>query len=206
MNPGNGSRGNLSVGGPNGIQIDGGNVRAGGSPMLGQGQGAPLLAPQPPLPIVSGDLAAAPALLVRHSGVVAATASVGAVLVFVGAAVMISALQLPWVLLVAPGALSTVLVAAGLAVVLRARKRVTTGGIDPEVERRILDVAVACRGRVTVTAAARALSMPMAEADATLSALARTGHVSVENDPTSGVVVYVFPDIDAGLVPVRRSP
>jgi hypothetical protein len=91
-------------------------------------------------------------------------------------------------------------------VVARARRRITTGGIDPEVERRILDVAVACGGKVTVTAVARALSMPMAEADATLSALAKSGHVAVENDPASGVVVYVFPDIDAGLVPARRSP
>lgn len=30
--------------------------------------------------------------------------------------------------------------------------------------------------------------------------------VTVDNDPASGVVVYVFPDIEAGLVPMRRSP
>ena len=59
---------------------------------------------------------------------------------------------------------------------------------------------------MTVTAVARALSMPMAEADANLSALARSGHVAIDNDPASGVVVYVFSDIEAGLVPIRRSP
>jgi hypothetical protein len=46
----------------------------------------------------------------------------------------------------------------------------------------------------------------MAEADANLSALARSGHVAIDNDPASGVVVYVFSDIEAGLVPIRRSP
>lgn len=210
MNDGNSPRGNLSVGGPSGIRIDGGNVQVGGSQMA-QAQGALqppmlMLAPQPQLPIVSGDLARAPALLVRYSGAVAAVLSAGAGVLFLGAAIVISVLQLPWLLLAAPGALSAVLVAAALALVLRARKQVTTGGVDPEVERRILDVAVACKGRVTVTAVARALSMPMAKADATLSALAKSGHIAVENDPASGVVVYVFPDIDAGLVPMRRSP
>ena len=144
------------------------------------------------------------AFLAQHPGTVVAGLSVAGAVLIGGAAIIISVLDLPSLFLAAPGAVYASLVTLGLAVALRARKRGGTAGIDPEVERRILDVAVEYRGRVTVTAVAHALSMPMAEADAALSSLAKSGHVSVENDPASGVVVFVFPDIDAGLV--RRSP
>jgi hypothetical protein len=200
VNPPHGSQRAISVGGSSGIHIDGGSVQIGGVPFV---ERQPV---QPPTPIAVVDLTRATALLVRHSGLVTAALSTGAGVLVVGAAALISLLQLPWLLLAAPGAAGAILLTAALALLLYARKRITTGGIEPEVERRILEVAVACKGRVTVTAVARALAMPMAEADATLAAFARSGHVTVDNDPASGVVVYVFPDIEAGLVPMRRSP
>jgi hypothetical protein len=144
-------------------------------------------------------------VLVRHAGTVAALASVAATLLFLVTVVVVGALQLPWFLLAAPGAVSACLVAGGV-LVFRARKRIPAGAIDPDVERRIIDVAVRSGGRLTVTAVAHALAMPMADADKALSSLATAGHVAVDNDPASGVVVYVFPDIDAGLVPMRSAP
>jgi hypothetical protein len=165
-------------------------------------------APGPPLnaPLAAVDLARASGLVLRYPGLVAAALSVSALGLLVTAATVIAVIQLPWLLLVAPGAFSVALLGVAVAVVGRARRRRTKEGLDPDVERRILDAAVASRGRLTVIAAARALAMPLAETEAALSALARSGHLTVDNDPATGVVVYVFPDIEAGLVPSRRLP
>ncbi len=155
---------------------------------------------------MSVDLGRAPGFVLRHPGVVAAALSVGALLVLLTAATLIAVIQLPWLLLAAPGAFSVALLGAASVVVVKARRHLTKDGLDPDVERRIIDAAVACHGRLTVMATARALSMPLADADTALSALARSGHVAVDNNPATGVVVYVFPDIEAGLVSPRRLP
>ena len=199
--PRDGSRNVISVGGPGGIQIEGSNVHVGGARVPPAPQApeprAMAVAPVPPQ--------ALSAMVVRNSGVASALLSAGATVSFASAALVIGALHLPWLLLAGPGLFSGALFAGAAAIAIRGRARRAVGWVDPEVERRVLDVAVTCRGRVTVTAVAHALSMPMAEADAALTSMARAGHVGVENDPASGVVVYVFPDIDAGLVPFRRS-
>jgi len=196
-----GSRRAISVGGPGGIQIDGGRIQIGGGSMIGQP--APMQPSTPPsMPLMYVDLTRAPGLFLRYSGIIAAALSICAGLLFLTAATVIAVLHLPWLLLAAPTAFGAVLLSVAVAIVLRARRRLTTGGLDPEVERRILDVAMACQGRVTVMAVARALAMPLAEADAALTALARSGHVAVDNDPATGVVVYLFPDIHGGVVPV----
>jgi hypothetical protein len=53
------------------------------------------------------------------------------------------------------------------------------------------------RGRMSVFSAAHATGLSLSEADRALTALANAGHVSIENDPASGVVIYVFPEIEA---------
>jgi len=170
--------------------------------------GAPTPMPpqaSPPLSMthVSVDLTRAPALFLRYSGAIAAALSICAGLLLLSAATVIAVLHLPWLLLGAPAAFGAALLGIAVAIVLRARKRLTTGGLDPDVERRILDVAMACQGRVTVMAVARGLAMPLAEADAALTALARSGHVAVDNDPATGVLVYVFPDVHGGAIAGR---
>jgi TM2 domain-containing membrane protein YozV len=94
-------------------------------------------------------------------------------------------------------------VATAFFVARHARRRLGTGGMDADAERRILEVAVACKGRVTTTAVAHALSMPLGEADAALTALSRAGYLAIETHPASGMLVYVFPEIDAGLLPSK---
>jgi hypothetical protein len=195
-----GSRGVIEVGGPSGIRIHGGDVQVGGAPQIAE------IAPLPPMRVFSVDLTRSSALVARHPSALAAALSVGAGTILLGASVVISALQLPWVLLAAPAMLCAALLTAVLLVALLSHRRITTGGVDPDVEQRILDVAMSYGGRITVTAVAHALAMPMAEADAALSALARSGHVGIENDSASGVVVYVFSDIEAGLLTRRRLP
>jgi TM2 domain-containing membrane protein YozV len=83
-----------------------------------------------------------------------------------------------------------------------ARVRRGTGGLDPDMEQRILELAVRDSGRVTITAVAHELSVPLRTADAALTALTKAGYVAVETHPASGAVIYVFPEIDAGLVPM----
>ncbi len=157
-------------------------------------------------PLAAVDWAQAPGLILRYPGVVAGALTTSALLLLVVSATMISVIGLPWLLFAPPGAFALALLGAAVIVFGRARRRTTRDGVDPEVERRILDLAVAQRGRLTVVAVARALAMPLAEADLALTALTRSGHVTVDNDPASGVVVYVFPDIEAGLVLLRRLP
>lgn len=202
-----GAPGAISVGGPGGIQITGGRIQVGGGPLVGSNTSMPMQAPAAtPTPLVAVDLTRMPELFVRHSGLIAAGLSIGAGLVLLSAATVIAVLQLPWLLFAVPMAFGAALLSVAGAIALRARKRQTTGGLDPEVERRILDVAVSCQGRVTVMAVARALRMPLAEADEALMMLARSGYVTLDNDPSTGVVVYIFPDVEAGLIHARRLP
>lgn len=160
-------------------------------------------------PPASHDLGAALALAARHPRLVAALLATAGSVLLACATTVVSLLELPAMVMTAPWVLSLSLVASALFVARQARKRRGTGGIDADTERGILEVAVARGGQVTTTALAHALSMPLGEADAALTALSRAGYLGVETHPASGVLVYVFPEIDAGLVPpeafVRRD-
>ncbi len=147
------------------------------------------------------DLGAALALAARHPRLVAAFLATAGCVLLAGATTLVSLLGLPAMVLTAPWVLSLSLVASALFVARQARRRLGTGGIDADTERGILEVAVARGGQVTTTALAHALSMPLVVADAALMALSRAGYLGVETHPASGVLVYVFPEIDAGLVP-----
>ena len=184
---------NISVGGPGGIRIEGANVHVRGVPVVSStGSSAG--------PMVRVDLASVPSLVLRYSGPIAALLWASGTLLVVGAAAVIAAFGLPWLLFGPPAVAALALMGAAAALLFRGRRHRLPGGVDPDIERRLLDVAVACGGRVSVTEVARDLALPLAEADRVLTALARTGHVRVDNEPSSGAVVYVFPDIEAGLV------
>ena len=186
--------GNISVGGPQGIHIQGGVVHTQGLPLAPSQHRSSGL-------VLDGDrLAEVPGFVRRSPGTAAAIAAFGSVLMFVAPAVGIAVLGLPWLLYAVPALVGTALLIASGTLFARSRKYLATGGLDAETERRLLDVGVQYRGRVTVTAAARALQISLAEADAALTALARAGHVSVDNDPKTGIIVYVFPEIEAGLL------
>jgi hypothetical protein len=157
----------------------------------------PLPSPMEDAEVVAAALAIAAR---RPRGVVTTiTMAVGAMLI--GVATVLGLLHAPWFLLVAPAAFAATLMAAIVTVAHDAHTRLRTRGVDPTTERKLVAFAVACGGRVTVTGVAHALQIPMAAADAALCALASSAYVTVENDASSGVVVFVFPDVDAGLVP-----
>jgi TM2 domain-containing membrane protein YozV len=153
----------------------------------------------------SSELEALVALPVRHPRLVATALAMGGSILFAGATSVVSVLQLPAMVLAAPWALALSLVATSAFVAREGRKRLGTAGADADTERRILEVAVACGGRVTTTAVAYLLSMPLGEADRALTTLSRAGYLGVEAHASSGALVYVFPEIEAGLVPATAA-
>jgi TM2 domain-containing membrane protein YozV len=151
------------------------------------------------------DLGPAHALAMRHPGLAAGVLATAGCVLFSFALTAVSLLRVPAVLLAAPWAFSLALVAAAGLLARYARRRVGTAGIDRDMEQRILDLAVMTGGRVTTTSVAYGLSLPLSEADAALTALAKAGYISVETHPLSNVVVFVFPDIDTGFVAPRMT-
>ena len=137
-----------------------------------------------------------------HEQVVGRCAIALAAIVFAAASSLVAVLALPWMLMLAPTVAMGALAVGG---VVFARRRPAEGAA-PAVEHRILQLAMQCGGRLTITSVAASLSLTLAESDRALTELARGGHVEIGNDPTTGVVVYTFPDIQAGLVPTRRTP
>jgi TM2 domain-containing membrane protein YozV len=146
------------------------------------------------------DLEAALALAEHHPQLAATVLATGAALVFASAMTVVSLLHLPALVLTAPWALALSLAASSLMVARQARKRLGTGGLDPDTERRIVGAAVEQGGRITTTSVAHALSIPLHRAERALTTLARAGYVAIETDQASGAVVYVLPEVDAGLV------
>lgn len=167
----------LSIGGPGGVHI-----RVGGTPVV--------------RPTPEHELSTVVAFARSHPRAVAGGLAFAGLAMLIGPAVLISLIGLPWLLYVGPVLLSVT--AFGLAAAA-ARGGGSIGTDARELERRVLDLAVRSRGRLTVTATAHALGISLGEADAALMALVRADHVDVENDPHTGAVVYVFRDLRAQL-------
>jgi TM2 domain-containing membrane protein YozV len=146
------------------------------------------------------------ALAEHHPHLVSTALAMGGCVLFAGAATVVDLLHLPAVALGVPWAIALSLVASALFVAREARQRLGTGGVDAETEQRIIEAAVLYGGRLTTTAVAHALSIALVDADRALTALSRAGYLGIETHPTSGVLVYVFPEIDAGLVLPMRLP
>jgi hypothetical protein len=130
----------------------------------------------------------------RYSPAVAGGLLFGAAAIATTSAVVISLLEASWLLFLVP--LVPALACLIVAIVLlssRSPRDPKHGGA--EVERRLLTLAVEQSGQLTVTGAAVALGITLAQAEAALAELVRGGHVSVENDAATGAVLYVFRDI-----------
>lgn len=88
-------------------------------------------------------------------------------------------------------------VTGGLGVwLLRQRKRARGKiDLDPELQVRLLDLALQKKGRLTVTSTAQGLGITLDEAEKVLQAMARSHYIDVELDPDVGVVTYVFREL-----------
>jgi len=181
----------LSVGGPGGIQVTSKHVQVNHA-------GGVMNAPQPQALVqrTGGSMAGAndqAMTIVTKYGGLMALGAVGAGLVVAGVGVgLIVMLSLPWLLVAVP--VTATLIMFGAALVLRKQQHVAAQRIPQTLEAKLLDHAAAAAGRVTAVTAARALAVPIDEASEALDKLAQSGHVDIDNDVDTGVVVYVFPD------------
>jgi hypothetical protein len=131
-------------------------------------------------------------VVTNYGGLIALGAvGVGLVVAGVGAGLIVT-LSLPWLLISVPVTAS--LVMFGAAWVLRKQQRAAAQRIPRTLETQLLEHAAASAGRVTAVTAARALAVPIEEASEALDKLAQSGHVDIDNDVDTGVIVYVFPD------------
>ena len=191
----------MTIGGPAGIRVEGHGVTPGVTVQghfvassHGPDAGLPVA---PPSPLEALERGAS--LVSRHPGAAAGALLFGAGAITATAAVSIALLQVSWLLLVVP-AIPALACLLGAMAVVAGRRRPAAGEGDTDVERRLLHLAVAQSGQLTVTGAAVGLGISLAGAEAALMRLVRSGHVAVENDAATGAVLYVFPDIHAGLV------
>lgn len=60
---------------------------------------------------------------------------------------------------------------------------------------KLLKAAYAKGGKLSVTQGVMATGASFTEVEATLTELLKTGYVSVENDPTTGIVIYDFHEL-----------
>jgi hypothetical protein len=176
-------RNELHVGGPGGVQIIEHSVRSDGSSthMVTRTH-------------TSTVTDASVDLLRDHPALVAAALGVAGFFALLIPAVVISLLSLSWLFFAAPTVVSVGLFSFATFVVVRARSRRLSGG--DSVESALIDAAFRSRGRLTPLAAARETRMTVAKAEAGLMDLARKGHCTPDNDPETGVVVFVFPEIE----------
>lgn len=183
--------GGVSVGGPNGIRIESGQIQVGGIYVSNvtttqHGHGADALV----------SVSKVPALLESHPGAFAGALAGGAVITAVTGVALVAALALPAVLYAIPITLAAALIVAALVVRTKyAHRDVRT--TDDDVEHRLLELASSSGGCLTVTGTARSLGISLARADKALTELAKSGYVSMDNDPDTGVVLYTFPEIAA---------
>ncbi len=157
------------------------------------------------VPSPSSSPRAGLSLAVRHPRLLAAGLLVVDVAALIGPLVVILGLELPLWLLLGP-VLMSVFAVLGAAAIAGGRLAAVARAYDqPEIERRIIDLAARVGGRLTVALTAHELSMSLTEAEHALMALARAGHVDIDNDPDSAAVLYVFRDLATQLHP-SRSP
>jgi hypothetical protein len=180
----------LSVGGAGGIQVTSKHVQVNQAGVMNAPQAQPLV--QPTMASMAGTNDQAMMIVTKYGGLMALGAvGVGLVVAGVGAGLILM-LSLPLILISVPVAASLVMFVAAL--VLRKQQRAAEQRIPQTLEAQLLDHAAASAGRVTAVTAARALAVPIKEASEALDKLAQSGHVDIDNDIDTGVIVYVFPD------------
>lgn len=76
--------------------------------------------------------------------------------------------------------------------------------LEAKLERRLLALAKAKGGVVTVSDAALHLHVSLAQAEDALGEMLHSGHVDIDNDPETGAVIYVFRDWAKALPAAQR--
>ena len=75
------------------------------------------------------------------------------------------------------------------------KERVKPQLSDDDLMLKLLRAAQKHQGRLSVTQGVIETSMPFAEVERVLQNMAKSNYVYMDNDPTTGVIVYVFKEI-----------
>jgi hypothetical protein len=137
-------------------------------------------------------------LALRHPLILATVLGIGGTCAILVPAVALVLLHLPWLLLIVPALIGTILLVTAVILAAWARRRGRKNWIDSDLEHRILQFATMSGGRIALLATASTLSIPITKAEEALDLLVRRGHASVDFDTETGVVSYVFPELAAG--------
>ena len=171
--------GSLEVGGPRGIRIQ--SIL----PISVESVAMTRSVPQP------GSLLA---LAARHPTASSIGLAVAAFAALFGPLALVLSLHLPGWLMIGPGVVGAILLGGAIAAPRGALKALSRAFGQATLEQRILELALRCGGRLTVPGTAQQLSISLNDAESSLMDLARAGHVDIDNDPSSGAVIYVFRD------------
>lgn len=66
-----------------------------------------------------------------------------------------------------------------------------------QLEIKLLKAAQARNGKISVTQGVMETGSDFAKVEAALLGIAKKGHADIQNDPITGTIVYVFPDLVA---------
>jgi hypothetical protein len=66
-----------------------------------------------------------------------------------------------------------------------------------QLEVKLLKAAQSRQGRISVTQGVMATGADFAKVEAALLSIAKKGHADIQNDPSTGAVIYVFPELVA---------
>lgn len=181
-----GTRQSLEVGGPGGIRIN--SIVPGSAEPVAMTSTRPNVGSGSPL-----------ALAARHPVAVSLALGIAALSALFGPLALILALELPYWLMVGPVVLATILLGAAIAAPRGGLSAISRAFGQPALEQRILELALRSGGCLTVPGTARELSISLADAERALMDLARAGHVDIDNDPSSGAVIYVIREVEPQL-------
>lgn len=200
--PASGSPGSIQVGGPNGVVIHGDRVQVGGMVVHPGTQGSRPVAPRPTPAQIARTQSTAPATLdmelFLHPRRLPRLLMGGGVLFGMMAILLaMPAMGMP-VMMSVMASLFAVL-AIGGAFVLRGKSRQLekTRALPPSLELGLLELAHQSGGELCVPDTARALQIPLDEAQEALERLAKRGHAQMDVKE-GGELVYKITQGTAG--------
>ena len=132
--------------------------------------------------------------VMAHPGLFGALGLIMSGGILVGTTILVQTGWLPGIVFLGSGFAAAV-TGLGGGWLLSKRRRAGSTGIDPSLQSRLLEVATAASGRLTVTQTAQSLGVTFEEAERMLGVMTRSGYVDAELESGSNVVVYVFREI-----------
>lgn len=162
----------MRVGGPSGIELGESTIRPGSYVFA-----------RPAFPVM-------PTVSIAAAGPLTSASAIAVAVLSAGLTAAIAAASAPRALYVVPA-----LLACASAALFAMRKWLLPPIAERAAERRLLQLAAIRHGEFSLPDAALVLNTSLEQADATLTSLARKGHVELRVDESKGAVRYRFRDV-----------